>query len=97
MPRPVGPNQRPAVRKCRRRVSAANLAVASGRGDVRRYEHAGINSLLMAAHSEPLRELMQQKLEWGTWLAKKVGSSAGGIGYEIEGADGRPPSMRLRH
>jgi hypothetical protein len=50
----------------------------------------GVNSLLtMAAHSEPLRELMQQKVEWGTWLAKKLGSSAGGIGYEIETADGR--------
>jgi hypothetical protein len=50
----------------------------------------GVNSLLtMAAHSEPLRELMQQKVEWGTWLAKKLGSSAGGIGYEIEAQDGR--------
>lgn len=50
----------------------------------------GVNSLLtMAAHSEPLRELMQQKVEWGTWLAKKLGSSAGGIGYEIEAANGR--------
>lgn len=49
----------------------------------------GVNSLLeMAAHSEPLRELMQSKMEWGTWLAKKLGSSAGGIGFEIEGADG---------
>jgi len=49
----------------------------------------GVNSLLtMAAHSEPLRELMQQKVEWGTWLAKKIGSSAGGIGYEIDAADG---------
>jgi hypothetical protein len=42
----------------------------------------------MAAYSEPLRELMQQKVEWGPWLAKKLGSSAGGIGYEIEAADG---------
>jgi saccharopine dehydrogenase-like NADP-dependent oxidoreductase len=50
----------------------------------------GVNSLLeMAAHSEPLRELMQQKVQWGTWLAKKLGSSAGGIAYEIEAADGR--------
>ena len=50
----------------------------------------GVNSLLeMAAHSEPLRELMQRKMEWGTWLAKKLGSSAGGIGFEIEAADGR--------
>jgi len=50
----------------------------------------GANSLLeMAAHSEPLRELMQSKMEWGTWLAKKLGSAAGGIGFEIEGADGR--------
>ncbi len=49
----------------------------------------GVNSLLqMAAHSEPLRELMQQKVQLGTWLAKKVGSSAGGIGYEIEDSDG---------
>jgi hypothetical protein len=50
----------------------------------------GVNSLLtMAAHSEPLRELMQQKVEWGAWLAKKLGSPAGGIGYEIEAANGR--------
>jgi hypothetical protein len=25
----------------------------------------------------------------GAWLARKFGSSAGGIGYEIEGSDGR--------
>ena len=50
----------------------------------------GVNSLLqMAAHSEPLRELMEQQVQAGTWLAKKLGSSAGGIGYEIEDADGR--------
>jgi saccharopine dehydrogenase-like NADP-dependent oxidoreductase len=49
----------------------------------------GVNSLLeMAAHSEPLRELMQRKVEWGTWLAKTIGSSAGGVGYEIEDSDG---------
>lgn len=50
----------------------------------------GANSLLeMAAHSEPLRELMQSKMEWGTWLAKKLGATAGGIGYEVQAADGR--------
>ena len=47
---------------------------------------AGVNSLLqLAAMFQPVRELLLQKIDWGTWLARKLGSSAGGIGYEIEG------------
>jgi hypothetical protein len=50
----------------------------------------GANSLLqMAAASEPLRELAEPKMHIGAWLARKFGSSAGGIGYEVVGADGR--------
>ena len=50
----------------------------------------GVNSLLqLAALADPVRELLQRKLDWGTWLARKLGSSAGGIGYEIEGDNGR--------
>jgi hypothetical protein len=90
MPRPVGRinghlfESADAVNLPRSWPSLRNVAMHVDSNTI------GVNSLLtMAAHSEPLRELMQQKLEWGTWLAKKVGSSAGGIGYEIEDADGR--------
>ena len=56
----------------------------------------GVNSLLqMAAYSEPLRELMEKTVTFGTWLAKKIGSSAGGIGYEIEDADGRVATVAI--
>jgi hypothetical protein len=50
----------------------------------------GANSVLqLAAFSEPLREAVERKVHVGAWLARKFGSSAGGIGYEIEGSDGR--------
>jgi hypothetical protein len=50
----------------------------------------GANSVLqLAAFSEPLREVVERKVHVGAWLARKFGSSAGGIGYEIEGPDGR--------
>jgi hypothetical protein len=50
----------------------------------------GANTLLqMAASSEPLRELAEPKMHIGAWLARKFGSSAGGIGYEVVGTDGR--------
>jgi hypothetical protein len=50
----------------------------------------GANSLLqMAAASEPLRELAEPKMHIGAWLARKFGSRAGGLGYEIVGTDGR--------
>lgn len=50
----------------------------------------GVNMLLqLAAHSEQVRNLMQRQVHFGTWLARKRGSSAGGIGFEIEDAGGR--------
>ncbi len=50
----------------------------------------GGNRLLqLAAYSEPIREVMRQRVHLGAWLARKVGSTAGGVGYEIEGPDGR--------
>lgn len=61
--------------------------------DVRMYVDSntfGANTVLqMASYSEPLRELAESKVHIGAWLARKLGSSAGGIGYEIEGSDGR--------
>ncbi len=50
----------------------------------------GANSILqLAAFSEPLREVVERKVHMGAWLARKFGSSVGGIGYEIEGCHGR--------
>jgi NAD(P)-dependent dehydrogenase (short-subunit alcohol dehydrogenase family) len=50
----------------------------------------GANTLLqMAALSEPLRQVAERKVHIGAWLARKFGSSAGGLGYELVGADGR--------
>jgi hypothetical protein len=50
----------------------------------------GANKLLqLAAFSEPLREIAERKMHVGAWFARKFGSSSGGIGYEIEGSDGR--------
>ncbi|HEX4412847.1 MAG TPA: saccharopine dehydrogenase NADP-binding domain-containing protein [Lacipirellulaceae bacterium] len=50
----------------------------------------GANTLLqMASNSEPLRELAESKVHIGAWIARKFGSSAGGLGYELEGSDGR--------
>jgi NAD(P)-dependent dehydrogenase (short-subunit alcohol dehydrogenase family) len=50
----------------------------------------GGNALLeLAALSEPLRQVAKRKVHIGAWLARKFGSLAGGLGYEIEGTDGR--------
>lgn len=49
----------------------------------------GLNLLLRAAGTVPgLRSLMMASMPLGTWIARKFGASAGGIGYEIEDADG---------
>jgi hypothetical protein len=50
----------------------------------------GGNTMLRLAASRPsIRRMMEQHVHVGTWLARKVGSLAGGIGYEIEDATGK--------
>jgi hypothetical protein len=50
----------------------------------------GGNTMLdLAARSYTIRRMLTWQVRLGTWLARKFGSSAGGIGYEIEDADGR--------
>jgi hypothetical protein len=49
----------------------------------------GVNMLLRLAARRPrLRRLLEQHVRWGSCLARLVGSSAGGVGYLIEGASG---------
>lgn len=50
----------------------------------------GANLFLQAAaRSTLVRQVLQRQLRIGTWFARLFGSSAGGIGYEIEGAKGK--------
>ena len=50
----------------------------------------GVNTLLrVAASSELVRSVMRKQINFGTWLARRFGSSAGGIGYEVEDGNGR--------
>jgi Saccharopine dehydrogenase NADP binding domain len=50
----------------------------------------GANTMLtLAAYSKVVRKLMQCGIGFGTSLARRFGSSTGGIVYEIEGVDGR--------
>ena len=49
----------------------------------------GVNSLLRLATVSPaIRKLLESQVRLSTWIARKFGSSAGGIGYEIEDAGG---------
>jgi hypothetical protein len=51
---------------------------------------SGVNTLLrFAARSPTVRRLLERQVTWSTWLARALGSSAGGIGYEIEDAAGQ--------
>lgn len=50
----------------------------------------GVNTLLrFAAHSRLLRQFLESQARLGTRIARTFGSSAGGIGYEIEDAAGQ--------
>jgi hypothetical protein len=50
----------------------------------------GGNTLLRIAARRPeIRLGMERFIGVATWIARRLGSSAGGIGYEIEAADGR--------
>jgi hypothetical protein len=50
----------------------------------------GGNALLnLATVSTTIRQMMSWQVRFGTWLARKFGSSAGGIGYEVVDADGK--------
>ena len=50
----------------------------------------GGNTMLRLAACQPaIRRMLEQHVHLSTWLARKVGSLAGGLGYEIEDANGR--------
>ena len=50
----------------------------------------GGNTMLRLAASRPaIRRMMEQHVHASTWLARKVGSLAGGLGYEIEDSNGK--------
>jgi hypothetical protein len=50
----------------------------------------GANAVLqVAARSPALRRLLERHVRWGAVIARMFGSSAGGVGYEIEGASGQ--------
>jgi hypothetical protein len=44
--------------------------------------------LRLAARSPVLRHVAERQVRLGAWMARRIGASAGGIGYEIEGVDG---------
>ena len=45
--------------------------------------------LRVAAHSSLMRRALESQAKLATWFARRLGSSAGGIGYEIASIDGR--------
>jgi hypothetical protein len=49
----------------------------------------GNRMMCLAARKPVIRRILERHVRLGTWLARKLGSSAGGIGYEIEDADHR--------
>jgi saccharopine dehydrogenase-like protein len=50
----------------------------------------GGNTMLRLAASRPaIRRMMEQHVHVSTWLARKAGSPAGGLGYEIEDSNGK--------
>jgi hypothetical protein len=61
--------------------------------DVAMYVDANVpggNMLLrLAARSSAIRRLLERHIHAGTWVARWLGSSAGGIAYEIEDAGGK--------
>jgi hypothetical protein len=49
----------------------------------------GLNALLgLAARYPRFRRLLEAQVSLGTWMARSMGSTAGGVGYEIEDASG---------
>jgi len=49
----------------------------------------GVRALLSLGARFPMfRRLLERQLSLGTWLSRKLGSTAGGVGYEIEETDG---------
>lgn len=50
----------------------------------------GVNGLLhLAARFPTFRRLLERHVDLGAWIARAIGSKAGGVGYEIEGAHGK--------
>lgn len=49
----------------------------------------GVDTLLRLGGRCPrIRRLLERWVRLGTWTSRQIGSTAGGLGYEIEGADG---------
>ena len=50
----------------------------------------GVNALLdLGTRFQAFRRLLERQVDLGAWIARVIGSKAGGIGYEIEDASGR--------
>ena len=49
----------------------------------------GNTMLRLAARRPAIRRMMEQHVDVSAWLVRKLGSLAGGLGYEIEDANGR--------
>ncbi len=49
----------------------------------------GVNALLwLGARFPRFRRLLESQVSLGTWISRAIGSTAGGVGYEIEDASG---------
>ena len=54
----------------------------------------GVNALLgLGARFPAFRRLLERNVDFGSWIARVIGSKAGGVGYEIE--DGRGKVARF--
>jgi hypothetical protein len=49
----------------------------------------GNTAMRLAAHQPAIRRMLERHVRVSTWLARRLGSPAGGIGYEIEDANAR--------
>jgi saccharopine dehydrogenase-like protein len=90
MPHPVGPI-------CGRLFESADAVwlprVWPSLLDVEMYVDAntpGVNALLqLGARFPAFRRMLERHVDLGAWIARLIGSKAGGIGYEIEDAHGK--------
>jgi hypothetical protein len=56
----------------------------------------GVSLLLrLAAHWEGLRRLLESQIRLGTRISRRIGSSAGGLGYEIEDVSGQVARLAI--
>lgn len=96
MPQPVGN----AVGRLFESADAVHLPrIWSSLVDVATYVDTntwGVNTLLrLAGRSSVVRRLLESQVELGTRLSRSLGSNTGGLGYEIEDADGKVKRLAI--